>query len=225
MRRVRVTLHPTDATVHPLYDFTAKCDEIETTELIHWNVTDREKPTIVFYHEGGRETFKDEAGELDGVLQHEVTSASDVSEGRGYYAYVRMRSTQTMRRLWELATYGGIVLVPPLEQKGGALKVTFVGEDGELREVLNRLPAGIQAEIDKVETAGSDATTAYRLNGAPNLSERQEEALTVAFETGYYDVPKRTTHEEIADRMGCSPSTASEHIKRAEAKLVETYLN
>lgn len=53
------------------------------------------------------------------------------------------------------------------------------------------------------------------------LSERQREAVTVAMELGYYEQPREATHEEIAAELGCAPNTASEHLQKAEAKLVE----
>ncbi|MEF8906631.1 MAG: helix-turn-helix domain-containing protein [Haloarculaceae archaeon] len=37
---------------------------------------------------------------------------------------------------------------------------------------------------------------------------------------GYYDQPRATTHEEVAPQLGCAPNTASEHLQKAEAKLV-----
>ncbi|NIW27840.1 MAG: helix-turn-helix domain-containing protein, partial [Actinobacteria bacterium] len=57
-------------------------------------------------------------------------------------------------------------------------------------------------------------------NPAARLSDRQREAVEAGLELGYYEVPRAATHRDVADRLGCSPSTASEHLQKAEAKLV-----
>jgi predicted DNA binding protein len=46
----------------------------------------------------------------------------------------------------------------------------------------------------------------------------------VAFEMGYYAVPRETARDDIAERLGCVPSTASEHLRKAERELVRTYV-
>jgi hypothetical protein len=52
------------------------------------------------------------------------------------------------------------------------------------------------------------------------LTERQREVLRVAFEAGYYDWPRECTGEEMADTLGISSATFSEHIHAAERKLL-----
>lgn len=57
------------------------------------------------------------------------------------------------------------------------------------------------------------------------LSERQCAAVNVALELGYYESPRNVTHADIADRLGCAPNTVTEHLQKAEAKLVRTALD
>jgi hypothetical protein len=51
-------------------------------------------------------------------------------------------------------------------------------------------------------------------------ADRQREAITAASEVGYYDVPRTGSVAEVADRLGCAKSTASNHLRKAEARLV-----
>ena len=41
-----------------------------------------------------------------------------------------------------------------------------------------------------------------------------------AVEEGYYDVPRQATHKDIADNLGCAPSTVDEHLRKAESRVV-----
>ena len=55
---------------------------------------------------------------------------------------------------------------------------------------------------------------------APNLSEKQKKAFSLAVDEGYYDIPKRTELKKLASIMGLSLATYQEHLKRAEVKII-----
>lgn len=52
------------------------------------------------------------------------------------------------------------------------------------------------------------------------LTKRQEEVIRYAFDNGYYEVPKRITLDDLAERFDISKSTASVVIRDAEKKLI-----
>ena len=41
---------------------------------------------------------------------------------------------------------------------------------------------------------------------------------------GYYDQPHEAPHEAIAETLDCAPSTASNHLQKAEAGLVRAVI-
>ncbi len=52
------------------------------------------------------------------------------------------------------------------------------------------------------------------------LTDRQYEALTIAFTQGYYDSPRHTSTKEIAEELDVSAPAVSKLLKRAERQLV-----
>ncbi|WP_408960357.1 bacterio-opsin activator domain-containing protein [Natrinema sp. 74] len=52
------------------------------------------------------------------------------------------------------------------------------------------------------------------------LTPRQHEALMLAFANGYYDWPRDHSGEELAAELGVSYATFSEHLRKAEHKLL-----
>lgn len=52
------------------------------------------------------------------------------------------------------------------------------------------------------------------------LSERQHEALTVAWRLGYFDVPRGADLEDVAEELGISHQAASERLRRGTEALV-----
>jgi predicted DNA binding protein len=55
------------------------------------------------------------------------------------------------------------------------------------------------------------------------LTERQMNTLKTAVEMGYFDTPRRASIKDVADRLKVSPSTAVEHLRKAEKKVLENY--
>jgi len=55
---------------------------------------------------------------------------------------------------------------------------------------------------------------------AKRLTDRQQEVLVTAYETGYFERPRATTGAEVADRLDISASTFSQHLRAAQRKLL-----
>jgi predicted DNA binding protein len=52
------------------------------------------------------------------------------------------------------------------------------------------------------------------------LTDRQREALQLAVERGYYDIPRGCTTKELADELGISDQAVTERLRRAIVALV-----
>ncbi|WP_254544142.1 helix-turn-helix domain-containing protein [Halomarina pelagica] len=103
------------------------------------------------------------------------------------------------------------------------------GETWYLR-VLYPTRDSLSRTIDYCEANGLtfDVDTIRELEGEPagryGLTEAQYEALTVAAERGFYDVPRDVTLKELGDELGISHQALSERIRRATLALVEDTL-
>lgn len=60
--------------------------------------------------------------------------------------------------------------------------------------------------------------------GQFGLTPTQRDTLVAALETGYYDVPRKVTHEELAERLGVSQQSVSNRLHRAHGNLVRNAL-
>ena len=56
-------------------------------------------------------------------------------------------------------------------------------------------------------------------DGVVALTPKQEDLLCVAYEEGYFDVPRGITQDELADRLGVSKSAISQRLRRAMTEL------
>ena len=88
----------------------------------------------------------------------------------------------------------------------------------------------LSAVIADLQAAGQNITLEklrdYRIQETPldALTDRQREVLDVAYEFGYYDVPRRSSTAEVAAELGVDDSTVAEHLQRAEHNLLEYLL-
>lgn len=57
------------------------------------------------------------------------------------------------------------------------------------------------------------------------LTTSQREALCLAAECGFFDVPRETTLGELAATLGISDQAVSERIRRGQSRLIEEYLS
>ncbi len=58
-----------------------------------------------------------------------------------------------------------------------------------------------------------------------SLTDRQREVLETAHGMGYFEHPKRANAGEVAETLGISPSTFSEHLSAAQSKLMDALLD
>ncbi|PCR92128.1 helix-turn-helix domain-containing protein [Natrinema ejinorense] len=90
-------------------------------------------------------------------------------------------------------------------------------------EVRDRLEA-IRAETDATISISKISSPAGDPSGMPDrldrLTPRQREAFDLACERDYYAWPREISTRELAEELGVSKTTLLEHLRKAEAKLL-----
>jgi hypothetical protein len=56
------------------------------------------------------------------------------------------------------------------------------------------------------------------------LTPREIEILKTAYNLGYYNYPRSISFNELAKKLGIVPSTLSEALRKAEKKLILSYM-
>jgi len=74
---------------------------------------------------------------------------------------------------------------------------------------------GIEVELREILGERLAAVDDY------GLSAVQRETLSTAFEAGYFDVPRRTTISDLAERLGVSDQAVSERLRRGLARVLD----
>ncbi|WP_336023446.1 helix-turn-helix domain-containing protein [Halobellus salinisoli] len=127
----------------------------------------------------------------------------------------------------------GVQLIPQSSTEMGVRIISVRHEDGSWR-VQMQLPA--HSTLHRVQSHYHDRDISFhvkRLHVAretdagseTGLLPAQHEALLIAHKSGYFDVPRKTSQEELAARLGISKSGVSQRIRRSISRLIESTLS
>lgn len=92
-----------------------------------------------------------------------------------------------------------------------------------LQDALRSLvQSDVPFEINRISDAGVHSSLAIVDMG--ELTEKQQEAIELAFERGYYETPRETDLETISDELDVSKSAVSQRLRATESKLIQSLL-
>lgn len=96
------------------------------------------------------------------------------------------------------------------------LVLQMVGESHELSEFYAKTKQLVPLKV--VSTTLSKIAAA-----SPILIPMEEEVLTRAYNSGFYNSPKTTSLRELSKSLGISKSSVANHLRGAENRLIEQY--
>jgi len=196
----------------------ADSPHVDEARLLEWNASTADALTVLYAMDGDADAFVSELGESSIIVKFEL---SRIGEDRFYVLAVgRPSEAPLFQRVIDAITQMGLIVVTPVVYSEGKVHFRIVGESAVLQSMIDAIPSGFDVDIHEIGTF-PDGTTAP----TTVLSDRQRAAVNVALELGYYESPRNVTHADIADRLGCAPNTVTEHLQKAEAKLVRIALD
>lgn len=132
--------------------------------------------------------------------------------------FYRMEWVGSIETLIGILTKEGAILAVTGDEEGWNLRILFPDRKtlSQTYEQINE--HGLTLDVQNI----------YRLEdgqqGRLRLTDEQQEALTLAYERGYYDIPRKTTADGLADELGISHQALSERLRRGHENLVRTTL-
>jgi len=117
------------------------------------------------------------------------------------------------------------LLVPPLTYAAGQKRARILALNGEvLSAFYHDLTAEFQVSVEtkrEIESVTPDSPFLTVEALLPDLSSRQRTVLRTAHRKGYYELPRETTTEAIAEEVGIQRRTAEDHLRLAEKRLLD----
>lgn len=182
-----------------------------TRERVH-HVDVLDDGTIVGLYElhGDADRIRSGVRYLPRVLSYDVTGTDPV------FLYLHEEATEPVSTLFTLLRSSKVVLDRPFEHRtDGTFQLTIVGEDDALSQTFDSLADIVT--VDLVET-GEYHPELSDLDML--LTDRQRQILRLAVQRGYYEVPRKVTHQKLADESDLSQSTVAERLQKIEANVL-----
>ncbi|WP_324759702.1 bacterio-opsin activator domain-containing protein [Haloarcula sp. GH36] len=161
------------------------------------------------------------------VLSH-LTDAADVSDARlieDYGEGALLEVVVTEAPALALIERGGRVQELTVAD-GTATLVTELPGDTDVRPVVDAVVAAYPETTlaAKRETDRPvESETGFRDRLSDRLTDRQESVLRAAFHSGYFEWPRGSTAEELADSLDVSSPTLHNHLRRAQQKVLTAF--
>ncbi|MFB1065083.1 helix-turn-helix domain-containing protein [Natrinema sp. H-ect4] len=135
---------------------------------------------------------------------------------RRIYRVTRTDRTTTFTA--EIADVGGRLLDLSSARDGWQVQLRFADRDRlvAFNEYCRDREISVTVDHLRVSDDGDDGVVA--------LTAKQQELLTVAYEEGYFDVPRGISQNELADRLDVSKSAVSQRLRRAIGELCSATL-
>jgi hypothetical protein len=181
--------------------------------------TDPSQP-ILFVWACGDDLDAFEAALDDDPTVTEVQRFSTVEERRLYRLQVTDEVDIVLYPIW--VGLGGEGLEATVHDGRWYSRVRFPDRDA-LSEYESRLAElGVSIQLHRLYDASEET-------GVPGshqlLTDEQRETLHLAYERGFFDIPRRATAADLASELGVSRQAVSERLRRAYAALVEQYVD
>lgn len=210
MKYLRLAIREPDGHRNPLHTFIVEHDGMRLAQLWNWSETD-DGDLLLFRVVGELAPYTAALDEASFVAEHRVARIDDES----FYVYVEHETRPEDHAFREPFLERRVLTVPPIEfVADGETRMEIVGRAADVQAVIDGFPSEYGVRVDRVSSYDRGMTAAASL-----LTDRQQEVLSVAVELGYYDVPRTASVEDVATELGCAPSTASNHLRKAQARL------
>lgn len=211
MKSMSVELQYSDEALIPLHRGLCESPDLDREIILGGQSVDGVE-TISSFVYGNPDAYESLLIEQESVLEYDITPDED-----GFFVYLRQELGPEGMSMMNSLAQDTVVIVPPIEFRSDqTMRMTVVGHPGDLKAISGSIPEGISIDILKVGDGVIPAET--------SISERQQDALRVAWDLGYFDVPRRNGIETVAEELDCAVSTASELLRRGEAHAISQLL-
>lgn len=175
------------------------------------------------------DVLADWLNEHSAVVDAEIMSYAAEHERAYYVLEVDYEVSEAPRSVLDTLTRHQCFPTLPISNENGRERWTVVAPTREhLRDAHEDLKELGPVEIltltspQLTQTLSGLAEIKSALN---DLSPRQREVLKAAIENGYYQSPRGTTLEELAETDSANLSTIGDHLRRSEGKIIPSILN
>lgn len=173
------------------------------------------------------ESHTDEASELDVTAVSELDLVEDARHISATDTAATLAvSLGSGSPFTDLADHGASLTSARVED-GRATLVLALPPEHDIRPVIDVLESrygGVEMRSRQEREARTQTVNEFASRVDNRLTQRQQAAIEAAHMNGYFEWPRPTDGAEIAETMGITRQTFHQHLRAAERKLIEAYV-
>ncbi|SFG91722.1 Predicted DNA binding protein, contains HTH domain [Halopelagius inordinatus] len=216
MRYATLTLTEGDVQIAPVLDRFARSDRVAIESTRHMGPIEDGQYIGLVDVEGDLSAAADLLAASEEVVRFDVTGTDESG-----VAYLHCRSIGLIGELLPILYAHDIVLEWPIEHRlvdgRQSYRLTVIGTNDGIQRAVSDLPGAVEFELEQIGTYDPDT------GRLAELTDGQMRLLELAVRAGYYEVPRETTHRELADELGLAAGTVSDRLQRIERRLITAY--
>ena len=195
-------------------EFLDRIESLNVVELLKVNLERGEEMVVAEITMKAGYTANDlELPEILGSL--EVLKA----DGRTYTCFLRIviRDEFLLEKMREFDM--DVIWTAPIYKSRDLFVHTCIGDSENLNKVLR-----LMSTYGEVQNVIFEEATFSGNGPLSGLTPRQRDLLLAAKQYGYYEYPRRINSQQLAKKLGISKTTAIEHLRKAEVRLIAALL-
>lgn len=162
-------------------------------------------------------------GSLDASLENDTVTRVFTKGTQSIYRFTRAAGQNCP---CECVESHGYPVVDVRAEKGTLYLVFHVPDQEALREVIGTVREyHPQVEIRRLVRSQDDDGGNLVFFDKSVLTDRQQEVLETAHRLGYFEHPKGSNAGEVAEELGITTATFTEHLSVAQRKLLNSILD
>jgi predicted DNA binding protein len=194
----------------------AALNGIDTFEILHILRQDRTEMAMI-----ARLSLKDKNLKIEDIFGDELDEYQLIEKEKGGGGVYFFRSKpRNPEEIDSILGFGGY-LTMPFGINNGKVTMTFLGNSNEIKNLLKSLE---QMKIPYKVVGLTDAKFSHD-SPLSQLTEKQRRILLSAFNSGYYDVPRKISSEELAEKLNIKAPTLVIHRRKAELRVLGKIIN
>ena len=214
MRYLEILFPVTDTEDDSVYQQLVPHAPRRSATLFNFEILDDGTTIELVQVEGDRAEIEAELEHRENLLSYSIFG----SAGASHYIYQHVDQNHLLIGLLQILRVHRVIVDLPIRYGPTGVTIRVVGEEAAIQTVFDAIPQDVRDELE-VERIGEYVPGPSDLRA--RLTDRQREVLEVAVANGYYAFPRRSTVEDLAVELGISQSTASEHLRRIEASVLQ----
>lgn len=182
-------------------------ERFESVDVIHY-LTNDDGTSAVICKVVPKDRLINENQLIEGFNKFEVLSRSK----DGLIIYAELPSHSQLLGLSDLPR----VYFFPIKLVEGTIRINVLGDEVEMRKLL-KIAENVGVKYKILSSTDANFVPSSILS---HLTIQQNEFLSVAYRLGYFEVPRKITTAQLAQKLGIAKSTLSEHLRRAQLQVL-----